>query len=95
VSAALAMALAPRNSAAGSEKRFASAPAPFAIGVGLHAGRSHHLPPGHGAEQGNHAIGDTVNTAARLEAPSKELGWTVVAERAVLRQAGEGVQTRA
>jgi serine/threonine-protein kinase PpkA len=40
-------------------------------------------------------IGDTVNTAARLQAASKELGWTVVASSAVLQAAGEGVQTGA
>jgi serine/threonine-protein kinase PpkA len=34
-----------------------------------------------------------VNVAARLEASSKELGWTVVASSMVLQQAGEGVQT--
>jgi serine/threonine-protein kinase PpkA len=40
-------------------------------------------------------IGDTVNTAARLQSASKELGWTVVASAAVLNLAGEGVQTGA
>ena len=39
------------------------------------------------------ATGDTVNVAARIEASSKELGWTVVASGAVLATAGEGIQT--
>ena len=35
----------------------------------------------------------TDDVAARLEAASKELGWTVVASHAVLERAGAGVQT--
>ena len=31
--------------------------------------------------------------SARLEAASKELGWTVVASQTVLQEAGEGIQT--
>jgi adenylate cyclase len=37
------------------------------------------------------AIGDTVNTASRLESLTKELGWTIVASSATLEAAGPGV----
>ncbi|MBC5765517.1 protein kinase domain-containing protein [Ramlibacter albus] len=94
VSAALAMALAAHEFRSWLDKRFAQRGLPpFAIGVGLHAGEVTICRLGTIQNKETTAIGDTVNTAARLEASSKELGWTVVASDAVLRQAGEGVQT--
>ena len=39
------------------------------------------------------AIGDTTNTAARLESKSKELGWTIVASRKTIDAAGGGILT--
>ena len=94
VSAALAMALAAHEFRAWLEKRFAQRGLPpFAIGVGLHAGEVTICRLGTIENKETTAIGDTVNTAARLEAASKELGWTVVASDSVLRQAGDGVQT--
>jgi len=93
ISAALGMALATHEFRAWLGKRFEQRGLPpFAIGVGLHAGEvticrltvhNRELTP----------IGDTVNVAARLEAASKELGWTVVASSAVMETAGGGVQT--
>jgi class 3 adenylate cyclase len=64
---------------------------PFAVGVGLHCGEVALCRPGTLHEREATAVGDTVNVAARLEACSKTLGWTVVASRAVLDAAGVGV----
>jgi serine/threonine-protein kinase PpkA len=94
VSAALAMTLATQEFRAWLQERFGDRGLPpFAIGVGLHAGEVTICRLGTIQNKETTPIGDTVNTAARLEAASKELGWTVVASTTVLRQAGEGVQT--
>ena len=94
VSAALAMALATHEFRSWLEKRFAQRGLPpFAIGVGLHAGEVTICRLGSVHNRETTPIGDTVNVAARLEASSKELGWTVVASNAVLQGAGEGIQT--
>lgn len=91
VAAALGIALAAHEFRAWVEQRFAGLP-PFAIGIGLHAGEVTLCRLGEdGAEPT--PVGDSVNVAARLESASKELGWTVVASRAVLERAGAGVQT--
>lgn len=60
----------------------------LAIGVGLHAGRA---VVGHIGSSDRHeytAIGDTVNTAARLESASKEAGYTVILSDTVLERLG-------
>lgn len=94
VSASLAMALATHEFRTWLERRFGQRGLPpFAIGVGLHAGEVTICRLGTIQNKETTPIGDTVNTAARLEAASKELGWTVVASNAVLQGAGEGVQT--
>jgi serine/threonine-protein kinase PpkA len=94
ISAALAMALAAHEFRLWLDKRFEKRGlTPFAIGVGLHAGDVTICRLGPAASRETTPIGDTVNTAARLEASSKELGWTVVASSAVLQGAGEGIQT--
>jgi|JI10StandDraft_1071094.scaffolds.fasta_scaffold26701_3 serine/threonine-protein kinase PpkA len=94
VSAALAMALATHEFRSWLRKRFADRGLPpFAIGVGLHAGEVTLCSLGTIHNKEVTPIGDTVNTAARLESSSKDLGWTVVASSSVLAQAGEGVQT--
>ncbi|MEJ5990559.1 protein kinase [Ramlibacter sp. PS3R-8] len=96
VSAALAVALATHEFRRWLDERFAGRGLPpFAIGIGLHAGEVTICRLGSTAVKETTPIGDTVNTAARLQAASKELGWTVVASSAVLMQAGEGVQTGA
>ncbi|MBX3656652.1 MAG: protein kinase [Ramlibacter sp.] len=94
VSAALAMALATHEFRSWLSHRFADRGLPpFAIGVGLHAGEVTLCRLGTIQNKEITPIGDTVNTAARLEASSKELGWTVVASSGVLERSGEGVQT--
>jgi serine/threonine-protein kinase PpkA len=94
VSAALAMALAAHEFRGWLVQRFGQRGLPpFAIGVGLHAGDVTICRLGTTQNRETTPIGDTVNTAARLESASKELGWTVVASDPVLRLAGEGVQT--
>jgi serine/threonine-protein kinase PpkA len=96
VCAALGLALATHQFRSWLEQRFAGRGLPpFAIGVGLHAGEVTICRLGSTAAKETTPIGDTVNTAARLQSASKELGWTVVASSSVLTQAGEGVQTGA
>ena len=91
ISAALAMTLATHEFRAWLDKRFASRGLPpFAIGVGLHAGEVTICRLGTIHNKETTPIGDTVNVAARLEASSKELGWTVVASTAVLLSRGRG-----
>ncbi|HWH33617.1 MAG TPA: protein kinase, partial [Egibacteraceae bacterium] len=94
VSAALGMALATHEFRSWLVQRFAQRGLPpFAIGIGLHCGEVTICRLGTTQNKETTPIGDTVNMAARLEAASKELGWTVVASTAVLHEAGEGVQT--
>ncbi|HSV34270.1 MAG TPA: protein kinase [Ramlibacter sp.] len=94
VSAALGMTLATHEFRSWLDKRFAQRGLPpFAIGVGLHAGEVTICRLGTIHNKETTPIGDTVNVAARLEAASKELGWTVVASTAVLQRAGDGIQT--
>ena len=94
ISAALGMALATHEYRSWLAKRFAHRGLPaFAIGVGLHCGEVTIARLGTTQNKETTPIGDTVNMAARLEAASKELGWTVVASNTVLEHAGEGVVT--
>jgi class 3 adenylate cyclase len=96
ISAALGVALATHEFRHWFERRFAGRGLPpVAIGIGLHAGEVTLCRLGTAETAEVTPIGDTVNVAARLESASKELGWTVVASRAVLARAGAGVQTGA
>lgn len=58
------------------------------IGIGLHAGPVILGAMGHGRTVTLTAIGDTVNTASRLEAASKTLGCELVVSEVVLEAAG-------
>lgn len=57
--------------------------APLAIGVGLHCGEAVIGHIGSAARHAYTAIGDTVNTAARLEGLCKELGYPVLCSQIV------------
>ena len=96
ISASLAMALTTSEFRAWLHERFHDRGLPpFAIGVGLYTGEVTLCRLGTLQNKEITPIGDTVNVAARLEAASKELGWTVVAGALTLQQAGDGVQTGA
>jgi class 3 adenylate cyclase len=63
---------------------------PFDVGVGIHTGEVMLFQLSVGGSGDLTAVGDTVNVAARLEAKSKELGWSIVASQATLEYAGAG-----
>ncbi len=65
---------------------------PLRIGIGIHTGEAilgrigaHNA---HGAGERITALGDTVNTASRLEALTKELGVECLASKTTLQNAG-------
>ncbi|MES2956013.1 MAG: protein kinase [Pseudomonadota bacterium] len=94
ISAALAMALATQEFRTWLEQRFpARGLPPFAIGVGLHCGEVSLCRIGASDSPDLTPVGDTVGLAARLEATTRERGWTVLASSAVLAHAGPGIQT--
>ncbi|RZJ26009.1 MAG: response regulator [Haliea sp.] len=94
ISAALAMALATHDFRAWLDQRFpARGLPPFAIGVGLHDGEVRLCRMGTDDSADLTPVGDTVGLAARLEATTRERGWTVLASASVLALAGEGIQT--
>lgn len=94
ISAALAMALATQEFRAWLEQRFpARGLPPFAIGVGLHDGEVRLCRMGADDSEDLTPVGDTVGLAARLEATTRERGWTVLASGSVLAMAGPGIQT--
>lgn len=60
---------------------------PLRMGIGLHYGRAIIGVMGHGLAAGATAVGDTVNTASRLEAATKEFGIGVIASAALAEAA--------
>lgn len=96
VSAALAMALAAHEFRDWLAQRFPDRGLPpFAIGIGLHSGETTLCRMGPPGSHELMPVGNTVSLAARLEAVTRERGWTVLASRAVLAGAGPGIQTGA
>ncbi|MEJ5377481.1 MAG: adenylate/guanylate cyclase domain-containing protein [bacterium] len=71
--------------------RFAGRGLPaFRVGVGLHTGPAVLGNIGSPQRMDFTAVGDTVNTASRLEGLSKELSWSIVASEATFEAGGEG-----
>jgi class 3 adenylate cyclase len=68
---------------------------PFAIGVAVHSGPAVVGNVGHERRLDYTAIGDTVNTTARLEASTKELGAVLLVSRATVDLLGDELRSRA
>ena len=94
IKAALGMLEAVDEFRSWMESRFPDRGLPrFDIGIGLHTGTVISGDIGTDKRREYTIIGDTVNTASRLEGMTKELGWRIVASRTTLEAAGAGIIT--
>jgi class 3 adenylate cyclase len=92
--AALKMADNAREFRGWMNERFAGRNLPeFNIGIGLHTGPAVSGNVGSPRRMQYTVIGDTVNTASRLESKTKELGVMILASAATVQAAGAGVET--
>ncbi len=64
---------------------------PFAIGVGVHTGKAVVGTVGFSGHTEYTAVGETINTASRLEGLNKSLGWRVIASQKTLNAAGSAI----
>lgn len=78
-----------------NERRAEEGQSPFAIGVAVHSGPAVVGNVGHERRLDYTAIGDTVNTTARLESSTKELGAVLLVSRSTVDKLGEELRGRA
>jgi class 3 adenylate cyclase len=78
-----------------NKRRAEDGQTPFAIGVAVHSGTAVVGNVGHERRLDYTAIGDTVNTTARLEASTKDLGAVLLVSRATVDELGDELRQRA
>ncbi|MBI5529275.1 MAG: adenylate/guanylate cyclase domain-containing protein [Deltaproteobacteria bacterium] len=91
---AIAMAETAKEFKGWMAKRFAGRDLPeFNIGVGIHTGEAVLGNVGSPKRMEFTAVGDTVNTASRLEGKTKEMQCVILASADTVKQVGAGVRT--
>ena len=78
-----------------NQRRTDEGQVPFRIGVAVHSGNAVVGNVGHERRLDYTAIGDTVNTTARLEASTKDLGAVLLVSRETIDLVGEDLRERA